>query len=136
MLRPLPAHLWSLCPQRSRGRPGGLPHRCSITDRAHTGDALERFQAHVEVAELGEGVDALERFVEVPAVRELVPGGADVADDVGVTLGGEAWDEERGLDAVPVQHLQQPRHADQRTVRLVAHHPRAGGRTRGGVEDG
>ena len=55
---------------------------------------------------------------------DFVPGLEDPFHRVGMQLGGQARDEEGGRRAVLGEQRQEPRHADLRPVRLMAHQHR------------
>ena len=96
--------------QLGQRKPSGrTPRRSSARERA-----LE--VAPLLVVGLVDGAE-----VGVGVVADLVPGLEDLLHGLRVAVGSEAGDEERGRDAVVGEHAEDPRPADVRPVRLVAH---------------
>ena len=108
--------------EQRRRPPRQVPHGRAVALRPHPGDPVERLQAAVQRRDLlGEG-QGRRLLVQVAVVADLVAGVDDRPHGVGVALGAEPRHEEGRRDPVPLEQPQQAGHADERTVRLVAHH--------------
>ena len=101
--------------------PVELPPRCPVAGRPDAGGLGQGIQAPVQVPRLRGGVDALHGFVQVPVVGNLVAAVRYPADHVRVAFGGESRDEERRLDLLALEDLQDPRDGDLGPVGLVRH---------------
>ena len=101
--------------------PVELPPRCTVARRPHAGGLGQGIQAPVDVPRLRGGVDALHGFVQVAVVGNLVAAVRNPADHVRVAFCGESRDEERRLDVLAFQDLQDARDGDFGPVGLVRH---------------
>jgi hypothetical protein len=99
-------------------------------------DALECRERAFEVRALARLAEVDGAAVAVGVVPDLVAGGGDPLDGLGIAVGGEAGHEERGLDRDVVEQPQQPGNTDQRAVRLVGHDHRVVGVATALGEDG
>ena len=100
-----------------------LPARRAVAVGPHA-HPLERRESTLEVGSL-RGLAEVERRAVGPAVvRDLVAGRGDPLHRLGVALGGHAGNEEGGRQRVVGEEVEEPRYADERPVRLVAHRGR------------
>ena len=65
---------------------------------------------------------ALERFVEIPVMTDLVPATVDLGHHVWPALRRPPGNEERRLHLVPVEEVQDQRHAHLGAIRALRHH--------------
>ena len=104
-------------------RQARLPARRAIAVGLHS-DAFERGERAVQVGALRRFVHPQRAVMAVAVVGDLVTGGGDALDGVGVVVGRVAGDEEGGGQRVLLEQAEDPRDGDLRPVRLVAHQRR------------
>jgi hypothetical protein len=118
-----------------RRPPGRLPHGGAVTARPNA-DTLERGERPLEVLALLVLGEVDRAHVVVRVVADLMAGGRDPLDRLGVAVDGEPGDEEGRGEGVLLEEAKQARHADQRAVRLVRHRHRVLRMTETVSEDG